>query len=61
MQLVETHWRMPITVRLQNGLRHTFRSVEDTLDFMENEWPIRHGVHHNRALALCYAAKMRTA
>lgn len=57
MQIVETHWRMPISVRLHSGLQHTFHSVEDTLDF----WPIRYGAHHLRALDLCRAAKMRTA
>ena len=39
MQIVETYWRNPISVRLQNGLEHTFHSVQDTLDFLENEWP----------------------
>lgn len=61
MLIVETLWRMPISVRLHNGLQHTFHSVEDTLDFMENEWPIRYGAHYLRALEFCRAAKMRTA
>lgn len=58
---MQTHWRMPISVRLHNGLQHTFHSVEDTLDFLENEWPTRQGAHHRRALELCRATKMRTA
>ncbi|CAN7163410.1 DUF982 domain-containing protein [Rhizobium sp. LjRoot254] len=59
MQVIETYWQKPITVRLQNGLQHTFHSLEDTIDFMENEWPVKFGVHHRRALDLCRAAAKR--
>lgn len=59
MQVIETYWQKPITVRLQNGLEHTFHSLEDTIDFLENEWPIKFGLHHRRALDLCRAAAKR--
>ncbi|CAN7155391.1 DUF982 domain-containing protein [Rhizobium sp. LjRoot254] len=59
MQVIETFWRKPITVRLQNGLQHTFHSLEDTIDFLEKEWPVKFGVHHRRALDLCRAAAKR--
>lgn len=59
MQVIETYWEKPITVRLQNGLEHTFHSLEDSLDFLENEWPTKFGMHHRRALDLCRAAARR--
>jgi hypothetical protein len=59
MRIVETYWRKPISVRLQNGLEHTFHSVQDTLDFLENEWPMRSGGHRDRAVELCRAALTR--
>jgi hypothetical protein len=59
VQVIETYWEKPITVRLQNGLEHTFHSLEDSLDFLENEWPTKFGMHHRRALDLCRAAAAR--
>ena len=59
MQVVETPWKKPVTVRLQNALEHTFHSLEDSLDFLENEWPTKFGIHHRRALDLCRAAANR--
>jgi hypothetical protein len=59
VQVIETYWEKPITVRLQNGLEHTFHSLEDSLDFLENEWPTKFGIHHRRALDLCRAATVR--
>lgn len=59
MQIVENFWRKPVTVRLQNGLPHTFHSIEDSIDFLESEWPTRYGTHHRRALDLCRAAVAR--
>jgi len=60
MKIVETYWRKPISVRLQNGLEHTFHSVQDTLDFLENEWPTKAGPHRDRATVLCRAALNRS-
>jgi hypothetical protein len=59
MHIVETCWRQPISVRLHNGIEHTFHSVENTLDFLENEWPTRSGAHRRRATDLCRAALNR--
>ena len=61
MKIVETYWRSPISIRLQSGLSRTFHSVEDTLEFLENEWPNRSGPHQRRATELCRAAMNRTA
>lgn len=61
MKIVETLFRTPVCVGLQNGLVHTFQSVEDALDFLENEWPTRHGAHYRRAVDLCRAALNRVA
>jgi hypothetical protein len=59
MHGIDALWNKPVTVRLQNGLLHTFHSLEDTIDFLENEWPNPYGTHHRRALDLCRAARMR--
>lgn len=61
MKIVETLFRTPISVCLQNGLEHTFQSVEDALDFLESEWATRHGTHYRRAVDLCRAALNRVA
>lgn len=60
MQVIETYWQKPVTVRLQNSLEHTFHSLEVSLDFLENEWPTKNGTHHHRALELCRAAANRS-
>ena len=59
MSVVDTLWSKPVTVRLQNGLHHTFHSVESAIDFLEDEWPTRLGRHRTRALDLCRAAQTR--
>jgi hypothetical protein len=59
MQVIETYWEKPVTVRLQSGLDRTFYSLEDSLEILENEWPTKFGVHHRRALDLCRAAAKR--
>lgn len=61
MKIVETLFRTPVSICLQNGLEHTFQSVEDALDFLENEWATRHGTHYRRAVDLCRAALNRFA
>ena len=59
MKIIEAFWSKSVTVRLRNGLEHTFHSVDDAVDFLENEWPTRFGTHHRRALDLCRAAQRR--
>ncbi|MDE3795797.1 DUF982 domain-containing protein [Sinorhizobium meliloti] len=49
-------WCKPLTVRLPSGLLHTFITVFESLDFLENEWPLRTGPHHDRAVQLCQDA-----
>lgn len=56
MHVAEHFWSKVVTVRLQNGLDHTFHSLEDSLDFLENEWPTRLGIHHRQAIDLCRSA-----
>ena len=43
----------PIAVTLQGGLEHIFQNVYDTLDFLENEWPLRTGPCYQAAIAAC--------
>jgi hypothetical protein len=61
MKLVELHWSTPVRVRLQDGLERTFSSVNDAVDFLENEWPMRNGSHYEQALTLCRSAEQRRA
>ncbi|MGD9476379.1 DUF982 domain-containing protein [Shinella sp. G-2] len=49
----------PLHVRLSSGLGRTFDSVNDTLDFLENEWPLRHGERYERACEKCRGALAR--
>jgi len=59
MRLAELCWSQPIEVRLQDGLPRTFNSVNDALDFLENEWPVRSGLHYHQAVTLCRSAEGR--
>ena len=56
--ILELRWSMPVRVSLQDGLERIFSSVNDALDFLENEWPMRSGLHYERAVALCRALKL---
>jgi hypothetical protein len=49
-------WTRPIMIRLQCGLERTFTGVHDALDFLENEWPLRHGQCYERAVKTCRGA-----
>jgi len=49
-------WTRPVTIRLQCGLERTFTGVYDALDFLENEWPLRYGERHERAVKTCRSA-----
>ncbi|MDW9355942.1 DUF982 domain-containing protein [Sinorhizobium meliloti] len=59
MLLNEIPWTIPLTVRLSNGLTHTFASVYEALDFLENEWPLRKGERYERAVRTCRRALNR--
>lgn len=56
MPLNDVPWTRPVTIRLQCGLERTFTGVYDALDFLENEWPLRHGERHERAVKTCRRA-----
>ncbi|MEZ2224605.1 DUF982 domain-containing protein [Rhizobium sp. RCC_161_2] len=56
MLLNDVVWTRPVTIRLQCGLERTFTGVYDALDFLENEWPLRHGERHERAVKTCSGA-----
>ena len=57
--LADIFFATPLHVHLSNGLSRTFDSVNDTLDFLENEWPLRHGERYRRACERCRAALRR--
>jgi hypothetical protein len=57
--LADIFFATPLHVHLSNGLSRTFDSVNDTLDFLENEWPLRHGERYKRACEKCHAALRR--
>jgi hypothetical protein len=58
-EIIEVAWIDPLEVQLQSGLNRMFRSVNDARLFLEDEWPIRHGSHYERALMFCRAAEAR--
>ena len=41
--LADIFFSTPLHVRFPSVLSRTFESLNDTLDFLENEWPLRHG------------------
>jgi len=47
--LADIFFATPLHVCLSGGLVRTFDSVNDTLDFLENEWPPRRGERYRRA------------
>lgn len=56
MPLNDIAWKKPVTIRLQCGLERTFKGAYEALDFLENEWPLRHGEQHHRAVDMCRGA-----
>lgn len=52
-------WSVPLVVQLQNGTEHIFQGPYDALDFLENEWPLRHGQKYNNAILSCRGALNR--
>lgn len=60
MRLPEIPWIVPLSVRLQSGSNRIFASVYDALDFLEHEWPIRHGQGYERAVITCRGALNRS-
>ncbi|HEY0122204.1 MAG TPA: DUF982 domain-containing protein [Rhizobium sp.] len=56
MNIPEMPFSAHVDVILPNGLQHSFHSVYDALDFLENEWPLKHGTYHERAISRCRGA-----
>ncbi|WP_199628561.1 DUF982 domain-containing protein [Rhizobium sp. OAE497] len=56
MPLLDVRWDRPVRIRLQCGLEHTFTSIYDALDFLEYEWPTRHGQRYDQAVKRCRRA-----
>ena len=56
MHIPDVPWSIAVSVRLQNGSEHIFHGPYDALDFLENEWPLRHGQKYHRAIRSCRAA-----
>lgn len=54
--LADIFFSTPLHVRLSTGISRTFDSLKDTLDILENEWPLRHGERYQRARIKCRAA-----
>jgi hypothetical protein len=55
----DVFWAEPVVVRLLGGANRYFRSVHDTLDFLQNEWPVRGGSSCHEAARCCEAALMK--
>ncbi|AVA25489.1 DUF982 domain-containing protein [Rhizobium sp. LEGMi198b] len=49
-------WIRSVSIRLQCGLERSFSGAYDALDFLENEWPLRHGKRYDRAIKSCHGA-----
>ncbi len=56
MKLADVPWSVPLVVHLRNGIAHIFQGPYDALDFLENEWPLRHGQKYDRAIRSCRGA-----
>ncbi|KQS85779.1 MULTISPECIES: DUF982 domain-containing protein [unclassified Rhizobium] len=57
--LADVYFSVPLKVAFPNGLTRAFESLNDTVDFLENEWPLRHGERYQRACEKCRAALAR--
>lgn len=55
----ELVWMTPVTVRMKDGTRQVFASVNDVLDFLEGDWTIYRGRKYNRAVQTCRRALNR--
>ncbi|MCA0340670.1 DUF982 domain-containing protein [Shinella sp. 838] len=57
--LADVYFSVPLQVSFPNGVTRSFESVHDTVGFLENEWPLRHGERYKRACRKCRAALYR--
>jgi hypothetical protein len=49
-------WTRPVELELPCGLTRRFQNAYDALDFLDAEWPTRHGPAYERAIRLCQNA-----
>ena len=56
MQPIVSVWSKALQVRLQSGLERRFTGPYDAADFLENEWPFKHGEKYELAVKTCHAA-----
>ncbi len=56
MMLNEVKWDAPVVISLENGAPRTFNGVYEAFDFLQHEWPSRHGKAYEQALRLCRAS-----
>jgi hypothetical protein len=57
--LADVYFSVPLQVSFSNGMTRSFESVHDTVDFLEREWPLKHGERYKRACEKCRAALYR--
>ncbi|WVT77170.1 DUF982 domain-containing protein (plasmid) [Sinorhizobium chiapasense] len=55
----ELVWMTSVTVQMKDGTRQVFTSVNDVLDFLEDDWAIYRGRKYNRAVQTCRRALNR--
>lgn len=60
MTVRDIHWASPLKTNMQSGIVRKFSSVYETLDFLENEWPVKNGNRYSSAIAACRGALDRT-
>ncbi|MCA1441714.1 DUF982 domain-containing protein [Ensifer sp. IC4062] len=55
----ELVWMTPVTVHMKDGAPQVFASVNDVLDFLEEDWANDRGGKYNRAVQTCRRALNR--
>ncbi|WP_320202001.1 DUF982 domain-containing protein [Agrobacterium sp. rho-13.3] len=56
MMLNDVKWEAPVVISLENGAPRIFNGVYEAFDFLQHEWPSRHGKVYEQALRLCRAS-----
>jgi hypothetical protein len=56
MEPISLPWPQALQVRMQSGLERRFDNPQDAADFLEHEWPVKHGEKYELALRACYNA-----
>lgn len=58
MMLNDVKWDAPVVISLENGAPRIFNGVYEAFDFLQHEWPSRHGKAYEQATRLCRASLM---